>query len=436
LEVLWKAASLQQALNILTEWFYHYVFDTSTFLQLLGTLSVLVFSYFVTKPLKAFIQSHFQIKPELIQLKETLLDLMFPALWCLLQWAIVVASQQIEEQTFLSRIVASLLTAWLVIRFMTGFVREAALARFIALTTWTLAAFDIVGILQPTLQVLDSISMDVGELHISVLSIGKGLVTLLVLLWGATFVSRLIEVRLKSYTDLAPSLQVLFSKFTKVTFVILAIVFGFTSMGIDMSAFAVIGGAVGVGIGFGLQKVVSNLICGIILLVDRSIKPGDVVALEQGLTYGVVNKLTARCVSVRTRSGKEHLIPNEDFITQKVENWSYTDSNVRIKLPIGVAYDSDVEKVIDLLKQAANDVVRVNKVPAPAVRLQEFGDNSINFELRIWIRDPQNGITNVRSEVYVILWKLFKENEIRIPYPQRDLHLRSVSPESAGIFQS
>lgn len=436
MEDLWNAASLQQALTILTGWFYHYVFDISTFLQLAGTLAILFFSYVVTKPLKAFIESRLQVKTELTQLKDTLIDLMFPALWCLMQWALVVASQQLEEQTFFSRVIASLLTAWLVIRFMTGFVREAALAKFIAFTAWTLAAFDIIGILQPTLLVLDSISMDVGELHISILSIAKGLVTLLVLLWGATFVSRLIEVRLKSYTDLEPSLQVLFSKFTKVTFVVMAVFFGFTSMGIDMSAFAVLGGAVGVGIGFGLQKVVSNLICGIILLVDRSIKPGDVVALEQGLTYGVVNKLTARCVSVRTRSGKEHLIPNEDFITQKVENWSYTDSNVRIKLPIGVAYNSDVGKVIELLKRAAGDVNRVNSDPSPGVRLLDFGDNSINFELRIWIRDPQNGITNVRSEVYVNIWKLFKDNNIRIPYPQRDLHVRSVDPDKAGVFQS
>jgi small-conductance mechanosensitive channel len=436
LEELWNAASVQQALNLVLEWFMTYTYDVSTAFQFLGTAGALLLSYLITKPLRNLNDSWLFLKLEQLQLKETFESLTLPAFWCLIQWAFVLSSQELLLQTFLSRTVASLLTAWLLIRFMTGFVREASLAKFIAVTAWTLAAFDIVGFLQPTLLVLDSVSMDVGELHISVLSIVKGLITLLALLWGATLLSRVIEARLKTYDELDSSLQVLFSKVVKVTFVVLAIFFGFSSMGIDMSAFAVLGGAVGVGLGFGLQKVVSNLVCGVILLVDRSIKPGDVVALENGLTYGVVNKLTGRCVSVRTRAGKEHLIPNEDFITQKVENWSYSDSNVRLKLPISVAYDSDVNKVIDVLTNAANDILRVNKFPEPAVRLRDFGDSAIKFELRFWIRDPQNGINNVKSEVYIKVWELFKENGISIPFPQRDLHLKTIDPNETKIFNS
>ena len=186
----------------------------------------------------------------------------------------------------------------------------------------------------------------------------------------------------------------------------LAVVVGLNSVGIDLTAFAVFSGAVGVGLGFGLQKVVSNLISGVILLLDRSIKPGDVI--EIGGTYGWITRLNARFVSVATRDGIEHLIPNEDLITQRVINWSYSDEKIRLHVPVGIGYGCDVRQAMALCIEAAKDVQRVLETPAPICLLKGFGESSIGLELRLWIHDPRNGITNVRSDVMLGIWDRFR----------------------------
>ncbi len=193
------------------------------------------------------------------------------------------------------------------------------------------------------------------------------------------------------------------------------------------SAFAVFSGAIGLGIGLGLQRTIANLVAGFSLLADKSLKPGDVIEFEapQGATYGVVGKMTTRYVSVRTRDGTETLVPNETLISSPVTNWSYSDRSVRRKLPVGVSYDCDIELARRLCLQAAADCTRVLNQPPPACLLKGFGDSSVDLELRIWIGDPDGGVSNVASEVFLNVWRLFKENDIEIPYPQRDLHIRS-----------
>jgi small-conductance mechanosensitive channel len=208
-----------------------------------------------------------------------------------------------------------------------------------------------------------------------------------------------------------------------VTLITLAIVAAVGSVGIDLTGFAVFTGALGVGIGFGLQKVVSNLVSGVILLLDRSVKPGDVIAI--GDTYGWVNSMGARFVALVTRDGIEHLIPNEDLITQRVENWSFTNTAVRLHCHVGIAYDADVRKALALLIQSARETERVLQDPAPNALVLGFGDSAIDLELRFWIRDPQNGVANVRSAVYLCVWDKFREAGIAIPYPQRDVHIRA-----------
>ena len=194
-----------------------------------------------------------------------------------------------------------------------------------------------------------------------------------------------------------------------------------------------LGGAIGVGIGFGLQKIFSNLISGFILLLDKSIKPGDTINVEG--SYGRVETLSARYVSVITRDGIEHLVPNEEMIINRVENWSYSHDNVRLRIPVGVHYNSDVNKAIALCLEAADEVDRVLKIPKTACLLKGFGDNSVDLEVRIWVRDPMNGCANVRSQVLLQIWNKFHEHNIEIPYPQRDLHLKSISNESAAILK-
>ena len=206
-----------------------------------------------------------------------------------------------------------------------------------------------------------------------------------------------------------------------------AILFGLSTVGIDLTAFAVVGGAIGVGIGFGLQKIFSNFISGFILLLDKSIKPGDTINVAG--QYGRVETLSARYVSVITRDGIEHLIPNEEMIINRVENWSYSHDNIRLRIPIGIHYKSDLDKAIELCLKAAKNVKRVMTLPKPACLIKGFGDNSIDLEIRIWIIDPMNGCANVRSEVLIQVWRLFQEHGVEIPYPQRDLHLRTAPNE-------
>jgi small-conductance mechanosensitive channel len=176
-----------------------------------------------------------------------------------------------------------------------------------------------------------------------------------------------------------------------------------------------------------MQRTVANLVASFSLLADKSLKPGDVIEFEapQGATYGVVGKMTTRYVSVRTRDGTETLVPNETLISKPVTNWSYSDCRVRRKLPVGVSYDCDVEHARALCLEAAANCKRVLQTPPPACLLKGFGDNSVDLELRIWVGDPEGGVSNVASEVYLNVWRLFKEHDIEIPFPQRDLHIRS-----------
>ena len=185
-------------------------------------------------------------------------------------------------------------------------------------------------------------------------------------------------------------------------------------------------GAIGVGIGFGLQKVVSNFVSGIIILLDESIKPGDTISL--GDTFGWIRELRARFVSVITRDGREFLIPNEDFITTQVVNWSFTDDLVRLDVPFGVSYDSDPHEVSRLAIDAAANVERVVTIgKSPVCWLKNFGDSSLDFVLRFWIKDPQNGLTNIRGKVMLALWDAFKENGIEIPFPHREVIMKQPS---------
>jgi small-conductance mechanosensitive channel len=209
----------------------------------------------------------------------------------------------------------------------------------------------------------------------------------------------------------------------KIVFVTVAILAAINSVGIDLTALAVFSGAVGVGLGFGLQKVVSNFVSGIILLLDRSVKPGDTIAVAG--CYGKVDSLGARYASVITRDGIEHLIPNEEFITTRVENWSYSNDRIRLRTTVGIHYKSDVRKAIELCLDAAANTERVLSEPKPACLLRQFGDSSVDLEVRFWIRDPMNGRANVTSDLLLGIWDRFAEHGIEIPYPQRDLHLRS-----------
>ncbi len=345
-----------------------------------------------------------------------------PTLWVV---CVVIAEEvwaQYGQSVALFDIAIPLLIAWAATRYARILIPDDSLYRFVSFIAWGLAILHIAGLLRAILEKLAHITFLFGGEKLDLVSITQGIITIIILVWLAFVISRLFDRKLSTYKTLEPSLVIVFGKLIKILLIIVAVLIGFSSAGINMSTFAVFGGAIGVGIGFGLQKVVSNLICGVIILLDRSIKPGDVIGLYQGRTYGWVNKLGARCISVRTRDGEEHLIPNEDIITQRVESWSYSDTKIRLKLPIGIGYYSDLHLAMKLLEEAPKGVERVLSDPPIAVRLLGFGDNSVNLELRVWIRDPESGVENVESQIRVNVWDLFHKNDITLPFPQRDLH--------------
>jgi small-conductance mechanosensitive channel len=290
-----------------------------------------------------------------------------------------------------------------------------------SLVVWGVLALHLLGWLPDVVKAMDEFAFTFGETRISILSFLELITSVIIFVVLASWLSRLVETRTKRSQYLNPSMRVVLAKTSKFAFYGLAILFALKAVGIDFTAFAVFSGAVGVGIGFGLQKIFSNFISGFILIFDRSIKPGDVITI--GNRFGWVQELNARYVVVRDRDGVEALIPNENLITSEVTNWSYSDRSVRQRLPVSISYQDDPELAMSLMVEAANEHPRVLKSPEPVSRLLRFGDNGIEFELRIWIEDPENGTANVVSDINLGFWRRFKEHGITIPFPQRDVHL-------------
>ncbi len=353
---------------------------------------------------------------------DRLIPLITPAAWTVGLWIAVTVASRMEWPHDAATVAVNLLIAWLVIRLAADLVPYPALARLIAVIAWTVAALNIVHLLEPTLLLLDSAAIVIGGLRISVLTVAKGVISLAVLLWFSTFVSDLFERRITRVSDITPRARVLLGKLIKSTLVTIAVLVSLTSVGVDLSTLALFTGALGVGVGLGLQRTASNLFSGIVLLLDKSIKPGDVI--EVGGTYGWVSSLGARYVSVETRDGTEFLIPNEDIITHQVLNWSHKSDRVRLKLPVRVPHDFDLDQVLALMKEAAASLERVLAVPPPNPLVIAFGESAIELELRFWIEDAQNGVQNVKSEVLYRIWRLFRQEGIQIPYPKRALYLQ------------
>jgi small-conductance mechanosensitive channel len=278
--------------------------------------------------------------------------------------------------------------------------------------------------------ILEGVNMRVGGRSFTLLDIAQLGISLLVLAAVIRLARRIISHSIARTHRLDSAQKVLAQKLAGVAILAAAFLIGIDLVGIDLTALAVFSGAVGLAIGFGLQKTFGNLIAGIILLLDRSIKPGDVISV--GDSFGAISKIGVRAVSIVTREGKEHLIPNENLMTQEVVNWSYSDTDVRIHIPVGVSYDCDLALAQKLMIEAGKQPARVLRSPSPAVWLKGFGDSSVDHEILVWISDPEAGVGNVQSEVLNALWRLFKEHGIEIPFPQRDLHIRSLPDAPAS----
>jgi small-conductance mechanosensitive channel len=301
----------------------------------------------------------------------------------------------------------------------------------VTLFIWLAIAAEYLGWLDPIISTLDSIGVAAGKSRITLWSILKLLFTLTLFVLVAAWISRWVERRLKKLSTLAPSTRIGIAKFANAFLIALSILMGLNAAGVDLTALTVLTGAIGLGLGFGLQSIAANFVSGFVLLMDRSIKPGDVISLsgQSGTStenFGWVQELRGRYVVVRDRDGVEMLVPNQQLISNAVINWSYTDPRIRLKLPIRVSYRDDPELALDILLTACKGQARVLPDPAPVSRLMHFSDSGIELELRFWISDPQEGVNNVRSEVNRAIWRLFKEHKITIPVAQHDVRVHSA----------
>ncbi|MDO8397271.1 MAG: mechanosensitive ion channel [Bradyrhizobium sp.] len=325
------------------------------------------------------------------------------------------------SRSYLLAVAANLAFAWLIIRLVTSVIRNAFIVRLVSLSAWLVAALSILGQLQPTIEVLDSVSIVLGDLRLTPLLLIKLGALLMLALWLTSIASNFVEGRINRSADLTPSIQVLLVKMIRMGLMVVAVAIALSAVGINLSALAVFSGAVGVGIGIGLQKIVANFISGIILLADKSVKPGDLVTI--GDSSGRISAMKTRYISVAAGDGREFLIPNEDLVTQKVTNWTYTDKNTLVKVGFGTNYDADPRLVCKLAIEIASAAPRAIKSKPPNCILTEFAEHGMKFSLTFWIAEP-DGMDNVKSEVMLALWDAFKREGIRVPYPVREIRIR------------
>lgn len=418
-----------QIFDIVVNWVRTHMLVQSNLLQVGAVLATGIAARLMSRPGRHVVEQvtglH-KLARYAYTIRRIALPLVLPVLWLVVLWLATVAAIVAHLPRQVMGGAVTLLTAWIVIRLAANFIATAFWQRAVTITAWTIAALSVVGLLDPAATLLDTLAVQMGSFRLSILGLLKAGVLLVLLLWGAGALSRLLERRIRFIPNLSPSAQVLIGKTSKIVLIVLAVLVTLNSVGIDLTALAVFTGAIGLGLGFGLQKVVSNLISGMILLMDKSVKPGDVIAI--GNTYGWINALGARYVSVITRDGIEHLIPNEHLISTPVENWSYTDRRVRQRIPLGVSYESDLRTAIQLAIQAANEYPRILKDPAPTCLVRGFGESQVDLELRVWIEDAEKGLSNFKSEIYLRIWDLFHENGVQFPYRQTDLHIKSAVP--------
>lgn len=354
--------------------------------------------------------------------------LVLPILWVMLLWIGSSVLLNLGYDNDITRIAASLLNAWIVIRLFSTFVRDPLWSKAFATIAWIIAALNILRLLNPTIALLDSAALKMGDARLSLYMVLKGLILLVLLIWLAGLVARFVQARLSSVPNLTPSVQTLIGQTIRIGLLFGAVMLAMNAIGVDLTAFAVFSGAIGVGIGFGLQAIFSNLVAGIIMLLERTIKVGDFVELESGLT-GEVREINTRATLVTTNDNVDILVPNSEFINNRVTNWTLREGFRRTRIKFGVAYGTDKDLVKKAALEAADNVPHMltgQYAKQPQVWLTGFGDSSLDFELVVWLSpEAVKRPSAVSADYYWALETALGKYGIEIPFPQRDLHFRS-----------
>ena len=388
--------------------------------QVLAVFGVLLVGLILAPRLRKLASAGIARLPENIgqNVDETIPRMVRPVLWAGLLYVAQTALAGAGMDSALVRIAASLALAWMLVRFVTMFLPDS-LRKPAGWVIWIFAALYALGIHQEAFTWLSTVGPGFGGKTISPIFIVQAVLTAALFMYGAHWLSKKLKTRVEELPKVEPSIRILMSNALQIGLFFGAAVLTMAGLGIPTSGLAVLGGAFGVGLGFGMQQIVANFISGVILLTDRSIKPDDVIEVDE--TYGVVKSLGLRYASVITRDGKEHLIPNEQLITEKVINWSYTDKKVRIKRRLRVEYEIDLRTACELVVEGVSEVARVLKDPAPKCLVMEFGEEAVEIEARFWIDDPENGINGVGSEAMLAVWDKFKQAGIDIPMRHEDV---------------
>lgn len=305
------------------------------------------------------------------------------------------------------------------------------LENIISFSIWLILALHLSGVLPEIIETLEDVKFSVSKTPVNLLQVLQAVLTVVVTLLIALWISRLIENRFMRAQHVSLNMRVVLTKLTRIVLMFIAILVALSAVGLNLTLLSVFGGALGVGLGFGLQKIASNYVSGFIILLDKSMQIGDVITAENH--YGVVSDLRSRYLVLRKLDGTEVIIPNEILITNSVINHSFTDRKARVMLPIQISYDSDLELAMRLMQNAAKNHPRVMVEPIPSVHLLSFGDNGIDLNLNIWVPDPEEGSAELKSQIYMAIWREFKQNNISIPYPQRDVRIIAENAETVHV---
>ncbi|MEG0820276.1 MAG: mechanosensitive ion channel [Burkholderiaceae bacterium] len=341
-----------------------------------------------------------------------------------------------------SRLVFVLLGALVLIRLFVYVLRSAfansrlivGFERTLATAIWVLVALHLTGALGDIIAWLKAERLPIGGESLTLWSMLVGLFTVAVTLLAALWAGAAIEARLMRTETIAPNFRVVLSRVAKAALIVSAVLFGMSAVGIDLTVLSVFGGALGVGLGFGLQKIASNYVSGFIILLDHSLKMGDLITVDK--YYGTVSQINTRYTVVKALDGTEAIVPNEMLVSTPVTNHSYTDSSVRAAVKVSVAYDADVEQAMAIMVEVATEQVRVLADPAPGAFLTGFGADGIDLEVGVWIGDPAQGTLGVRSAIALEIWRRFRAAGISIPFPQRDIRIVSMPSNAAPTLPS
>jgi len=351
--------------------------------------------------------------------------------WLLLLWFSKVLFMKFAIPITLLHMTLNLVGALIVIRFASFFIQSIFWSRFIYVVSVVVLFLRIFKLWEPAVDLLNSMTLQLGKINISVWGLIEAIIIFILFYAIAGVANRYIDNWLMTSTKLTSSDRTLLLRIVRALTIMVVILISLGAAGVHMTAIAVTGGAIGLGIGVGLQKIGSNLISGIMLLISKPIRQGDVITFEEsfgGISWGWVTQLGLNYVQVATRNGSLLLIPNEVFMTQKIENLSYDDNLVRLVIPFGISYESDLSQAKELALNASTSIKRILKNPEPKCLVMAYGDSTVNLQLRVWINDPKNGIANVKDEVLMAVWDSFHANGIDIAFPQRDLHIKSAVP--------